>query len=72
VRVILILVSAGVLVAQQYTWNDYAGAVDGAQYSALKQVDRSTVGRLELAWFYPAPGAGASMDGRDLTVVAQS
>lgn len=51
---------AGMAAAQSYsTWKDYAGAADGAQYSALKQIDRSNAGRLELAWFYPAPGGGA-------------
>ena len=35
------------------------GRGDGAQYSALKQIDRGNVGQLESAWFYPAPGAGA-------------
>jgi len=35
------------------TWSDYAGAADSAQYSALKQIDRGNVGRLEVAWTYP-------------------
>ena len=40
--------------AQDYTsWRDYGGASDSAQYSALKQIDRSNVKRLELAWTYP-------------------
>jgi len=54
------LVAAGVVFAQQYgRWSDYAGAADGAQYSALKQIGRSNVARLEQVWFYPAPGGGA-------------
>ena len=41
--------------AQDYSsWRDYGGASDSAQYSALKQVDRSNVARLEVAWTYPA------------------
>src|SRR5260370_31333825 len=35
------------------TWRDYAGGSDSAQYSALKQINRSNVSRLELAWTYP-------------------
>jgi len=34
------------------TWRDYAGAADSAQYSALRQIDRSNVNRLEIAWTY--------------------
>ncbi|HEY1338389.1 MAG TPA: pyrroloquinoline quinone-dependent dehydrogenase, partial [Bryobacteraceae bacterium] len=32
---------------------DYGGGPDSAQYSALKQIDRSNVNRLEVAWTYP-------------------
>ena len=35
------------------TWRDYAGGGDSAQYSALKQINRSNVGRLDIAWTYP-------------------
>jgi quinoprotein glucose dehydrogenase len=35
------------------TWKEYGGGPDAAQYSALKQIDRGNVGRLELAWSYP-------------------
>jgi len=35
------------------TWSDYGGAADSAQYSALRQIDRSNVNRLEVAWTYP-------------------
>jgi quinoprotein glucose dehydrogenase len=34
------------------TWSDYAGASDSAQYSALDQINRSTVGKLRVAWRY--------------------
>ena len=34
-------------------WRDYGGAADAAQYSTLKQIDRSNVARLEVAWTYP-------------------
>jgi len=40
--------------AQDHTaWRDYAGASDSAQYSALKQIDRSNVSKLEIAWAFP-------------------
>jgi quinoprotein glucose dehydrogenase len=35
------------------TWRDYGGSADSAQYSALKQIDRSNVAKLQLAWSYP-------------------
>ncbi len=34
------------------TWSDYAGAADGAQYSALALINRSNVGQLQVAWTY--------------------
>jgi quinoprotein glucose dehydrogenase len=37
-------------------WNDYAGAPDSMQYSALAQVQRTNVATLEQAWFYPVDG----------------
>ena len=40
--------------AQDYTaWREYGGAADSAQYSALKQINRSNVSKLEIAWKYP-------------------
>lgn len=38
------------------TWNDYAGSPDSLEYSALKQIDKSNVTKLKLAWFEAAPG----------------
>ncbi len=34
-------------------WSDYGGAADSAQYSGLKQIDRSNVSKLQVAWTYP-------------------
>jgi len=34
-------------------WRDYAGAEDSSQYSALTQINRSNVSKLEIAWIYP-------------------
>ena len=54
---------------QPYTaWSDYGGAADGSQYSALKQIDKSNVAKLELAWFYPAPGPSNRFAFNPLTV----
>jgi quinoprotein glucose dehydrogenase len=41
------------------TWKDYLGSSDSAQYSALEQINKSNVKRLELMWFYPAGNNGA-------------
>ena len=35
------------------TWSQYGGALDSAQYSALDQINRSNVSKLEVAWTYP-------------------
>jgi quinoprotein glucose dehydrogenase len=34
-------------------WRDYGGAEDSSQYSALQQINRSNVNKLEIAWIYP-------------------
>jgi quinoprotein glucose dehydrogenase len=39
------------------SWSDYGGAADSAQYSALSQINRSNVARLQVAWKY-ATGDG--------------
>ena len=39
--------------AQAYkSWADYGGSPDSAQYSALAQVDRGNVSKLQVAWSY--------------------
>src|SRR6476659_1132338 len=35
------------------TWSSYLGTPDSAQYSALKQIHKSNVQRLKVAWTYP-------------------
>ncbi|HEV2274925.1 MAG TPA: PQQ-binding-like beta-propeller repeat protein, partial [Acidobacteriaceae bacterium] len=40
------------------TWQDYEGGSDSAQYSALKQINRSNVNQLQQVWFYPAGNNG--------------
>jgi glucose dehydrogenase len=34
-------------------WDQYLGGADSSQYSSLKQIDKSNVGQLEVAWSYP-------------------
>jgi quinoprotein glucose dehydrogenase len=34
------------------TWRDYGGSPDGAQYSALRQINRANVTKLRVAWTY--------------------
>jgi quinoprotein glucose dehydrogenase len=34
------------------TWRSYGGSPDGSQYSALHQIDRSNVKKLQIAWTY--------------------
>ena len=42
---------------QPYTkWDQYGGASDSMQYSALTQITRKNVTQLEPAWFYPVAG----------------
>ena len=39
------------------TWSQYLGGADSSQYSSLKQINRSNVGQLKVAWTYPTgPG----------------
>ena len=37
------------------TWSDYGGASDSMQYSALTQINKTNVSRLEQAWLLPVP-----------------
>jgi glucose dehydrogenase len=39
------------------TWRQYLGGADSSQYSSLKQVNKTNVNKLQVAWTYPAgPG----------------
>ena len=38
------------------SWSDYGGSPDSMGYSSIKQIDKSNVNQLKLAWFVPAPG----------------
>jgi len=39
------------------TWQSYAGGAHSSQYSALDQIDRKNVGKLDVAWSFPISGA---------------
>jgi hypothetical protein len=39
-------------------WHDHLGSPDSAQYSALKQIDKTNVSSLEQVWFYPSGDNG--------------
>lgn len=52
-RVAFGLLGCFVAAGQNHTnWSDYGGAADSAQYSALKQINRSNVKNLKVAWTY--------------------
>ena len=49
-----VLLFASSLFAQTHTtWSDYSGASDSSQYSALDQINRSNVAKLQVAWTFP-------------------
>ena len=51
---LIFLFPAFLAFGQSHTgWSDYGGGADSAQYSALKQINRSNVSKLEVAWTYP-------------------
>ena len=55
----ILLVSVMVFAADKRsfeTWQSYAGGPDSSQYSALKQINKSNVRQLEMAWSYPIGG----------------
>jgi len=52
-RVLPVFLAALPIAAQNHrTWSDYGGAPDAAQYSALNEINRSNVSKLEVAWSY--------------------
>ena len=47
------LAAAPQTIEQAHTaWSDYGGAADSAQYSALTQINKSNVNKLQVAWTY--------------------
>jgi quinoprotein glucose dehydrogenase len=56
VAALLVAAQAQQAERKPYTsWPDYGGSPDSMQYSALKQIDRTNVARLQQAWFFPVP-----------------
>src|ERR1700686_1151734 len=49
-------ISAGSKSAPYSSWSDYGGSPDSMGYSAIKQINKTNVSQLKLAWFVPAPG----------------
>jgi glucose dehydrogenase len=50
-------ISAGAAERPPATWSQYLGGADSSQYSSLKQINKSNVAKLEVAWTYPTgPG----------------
>src|SRR5688572_18331224 len=49
----LVCLAGFTALAQDYRgWRDYGGTSDSAQYSALRQINRSNAGKLKVAWTY--------------------
>jgi quinoprotein glucose dehydrogenase len=60
-----ILISATALFAADRsfdTWSQYLGGADSSQYSSLKQINKSNVKQLEVAWNYPTGGNSLFFD----------
>src|SRR5439155_23160795 len=38
------------------TWRAYGGGADSSQYSALDQINKSNVSRLQVVWTFPVTG----------------
>ncbi len=49
-------ISAGSQEKTYCSWSDYGGSPDSMGYSAAKQINKTNVTQLKLAWFVPAPG----------------
>jgi glucose dehydrogenase len=49
----LILLTTSLLAQDFRTWRDYGGGPHATQYTALDQINKSNVTRLEIAWRYP-------------------
>lgn len=58
----LFLLSVAVSAADERpfnTWSEYLGGKDSSQYTSLKQVNKTTVKQLEIAWTFPVGMGGA-------------
>jgi quinoprotein glucose dehydrogenase len=58
VSLLIPMLAAAAMAADPHTtWRDYGGGADASQYSALRQINRSSVGKLKPVWKY-ATGDG--------------
>src|SRR5215510_15710060 len=60
-----ILISATTMFAAERsfeTWSQYLGGADSSQYSSLKQINKSNVRQLEVAWTYTTSGNSLFFD----------
>ena len=48
----VILLPCAVFAQTHVNWSEYSGGSDSAQYSALEQINRSNVAKLEVAWTF--------------------
>jgi glucose dehydrogenase len=65
----LVIGSAEPREPQPYTtWQQYGGSADTMQYSALTEINKTNVARLEQAWFLPVPDKSGTL-GFNPTVV---
>ena len=59
---VILIVTAGMLYAAEKpsfeTWDQYLGGADSSQYSSLKQINKSNVKQLQVAWTYEVGGTG--------------
>ncbi|HEY2384990.1 MAG TPA: pyrroloquinoline quinone-dependent dehydrogenase [Terriglobia bacterium] len=44
------------------TWKEYGGGSDSSQYSSLKQINKTNVQQLAVAWTYPVGGGALTFD----------
>src|SRR5579862_679621 len=61
VKLVLFICAVGLLATAAErsfaTWSEYLGGADSSQYSSLKQINKTNVKQLEVAWTYPTgPG----------------
>src|SRR5207249_502741 len=60
-RSLILMLAVLSAAAAQTDWPAYGGGPEGIRYSPLKQINRSNVGRLQIAWTFDATdGPGAS------------
>jgi quinoprotein glucose dehydrogenase len=52
-RLAVVLIPCALFAQTHTTWSEYSGNPDSAQYSALEQINRQNVSKLEVAWTYP-------------------